>query len=89
LNPTDQPDGRAAIADNLFYIQGHVGTFKRNERASRNSRKDGKLQGRMMLSFRHMPNYQHSSAGVRATKAYAGLASKRDRREVPKPDLYV
>src|SRR6266404_1855983 len=34
---------------------------KRNERAISNYCKDGKLQAKMMLIFRHMPNCQHES----------------------------
>ena len=47
LNSADQPDGRTAVVDNIFYHQGHVGAspVKRNERAIRNYCKAGKLPG--------------------------------------------
>jgi hypothetical protein len=61
-NSTDQPDGRAAFVDSLFYLQGHVGAFKRNERAIRNYCKDEKLEAGMMLIFQQKPNSQQSAA---------------------------
>jgi hypothetical protein len=60
LNSTDQPDGRAVPVDSFFYLQSHVGAFKRNERAIRNCCKDKKLQTDMTLSFRQMPNRQQN-----------------------------
>jgi hypothetical protein len=57
-NSADQPDGRAAPVDSLFYLQGHATWAKRNERATRNYCKDRKLKMGMMLIFRQMPNCQ-------------------------------
>ena len=64
LNSTDQPDGRAALADNLFDLQGHVGASRLNATSGpfRNYCKDGQLQTGMMLIFRQMPNCQQSPA---------------------------
>jgi hypothetical protein len=60
-NSTDRPDSRAALVENLFYLQGHWNvSVKRNERATRNCRKDGKLQTGMMLIFRQMPSCQQT-----------------------------
>jgi hypothetical protein len=62
LNSTDQPDDRATLGDGLFNLQGHVGAYRRNERAIRNYRKDGKLHAVMMLIFRQKPNRQQGPA---------------------------
>jgi len=84
-NSTDQPDGRAAPVVRLFYFQGHVGAFKRNERAMRNNCKDGKLQAGMMLLSRQMPNCQREREV--SNRILFRVASGARRVNPMKPDL--
>ena len=85
---TDQPDGRAAVEDNIFYLQRHVGAsqLKCNERAIRNSCKTGSYRRECADLSANAELSAKVSQGS-SNRSCSALASKRGHRKALKPDL--